>query len=157
VKNLYHYITQVARSIFFDNSSNGFTANNVQAAIEEIGASASPGFSFGREGTSSNGVWLRRVGNIETNRTGITISVTNPVITLVAYGTENVDTYSFGIYQHDGNSVNLVLLTTINVVSTRAGTQTISVATTKNKQLAIKVLSGNPNNLGVDLILKGSV
>lgn len=156
MKNPYHFIKDVARSIFFDNSTNGFTSTNVQGAIEEIGASASPGFSFGREGTSSNGVWMRRVGNIETNRTGITISVNNPVLTLVSYGTETLDTYSFGIYSHDGNSVNLALLATVTVTASRAGTQTLSVATTKNKQLAVKVLSGNATNLGVDLILKGS-
>lgn len=29
------WIKDVARSIFFDNSTNGFTSTNVQAAIEE--------------------------------------------------------------------------------------------------------------------------
>jgi len=32
------YISQVARSVPFDNSSNGFTANETQAAIEEVKA-----------------------------------------------------------------------------------------------------------------------
>lgn len=33
------FISQVAESIPFDNSSNGFAAENVQAAIEEVNVS----------------------------------------------------------------------------------------------------------------------
>ena len=43
----------VAASIPFDNSTNGFDSDNVQEAIEETRASASPGFSFGRSGNVS--------------------------------------------------------------------------------------------------------
>jgi type II secretory pathway component HofQ len=43
--------SEVAESIPFDNSTNGFVAEDVQAAIEEINnvvdTSASPGFTWG--------------------------------------------------------------------------------------------------------------
>lgn len=150
--------SQVADEIPFDNDNNGFNAEDVQSAIEEIGASASPGFSFGREGSSGAGTWLRRVGNIESNRTGVAIPISNPTITRISCGTENIATYSVGIYEHEGNSINLTLLTTVSVTSSRFETFTVSVTATEGKQLAARCLStsaGNPNNLGVDVVLSG--
>jgi len=150
--------TQVAESIPFDNDGNGFDSDNVQEAIEEIGASASPGFSFGREGSSGNGTWLRRVGNIESNRTGVAIPISNPRITRISCGTENVATYDVGVYEHEGNSINLTLLTTVSVISSRFETFTVDIAATEGKQLAVRCLNpsaGNPNNLGVDIVLSG--
>lgn len=159
MKNPLHFITQVARSIFFDNSSNGFSSNNVQNAIEEIGSSASPGFSFGREGSSGAGTWLRRVGNIESNRTGVPVPIASPRLVKIACGTENIATYSVGIYQHEGNSVNLTLLTTVSVVSSRFQTFNVNVAAAEGKQIAARCTAtsgGNPKNLGVDIVIKGS-
>lgn len=150
--------TAVASSVPFDNAGNGFDSDNVQEAIEEIGASASPGFSFGREGSSGNGTWLRRVGNIESNRTGVAIPISNPRLTRISCGTENIATYQVGIYEHEGNSINLTLLTTVSVTASRFETFTVDVPATEGKQLAVRCLnpmSGNPNNLGVDIVLSG--
>lgn len=149
----------IAEDVDFDNSTNDFVSDNVQDALEEIGASASPGFSFGREGSAGSGTWLRRPGNIESNRTGVTIPITNPKITTIAVGTENIATYDVGVFEHDGNSINLTLLTTVSVSSSRAETfDGLSVSATQGKQLAVRVTStsaGNPTNLGVDIVLTG--
>lgn len=153
------FTTQVAASVPFDNTGTDFTSDNVQDALEETAASASPGFSFGREGSSGAGTWLRRTGNIESNRTGVTIPISSPVITTIATGTENVATYSVGIYEHEGNSVNLTLLTTISVTSSRTSFTTgLSISATQGRQLAVRCESnsgGNPNNLAVDIVLSG--
>ena len=148
---------QVAKSIPFDNSTNGFTATELQSAIEEIGASASPGFSFGR-GSAGAGTWLNRVGEIPSNRAGVTIGINNPLITNVYTSTEDLQTYTLGVYQHDGNSINLSLLGTVSVTNARVGNFQVSFTATKGKQLAVKVISATAsiNNIGVDLILKGN-
>lgn len=151
--------TPVAKSIPFDNVGTSYTATDVQGALLETGVSASPGFSFGREGSSRNGTWLRRVGNIESNRTGVPIPVNSPTITMISCGTENIATYSVSIYQHDGNSINLTLLTTVNVVAKRYEVFYVNVPAITGKQIAVRCTGssgGNPSNLGVDLVIKGS-
>lgn len=154
-------ITPVAESIPFDNSSNEFISDNVQNAIEEIGASASPGFSFGREGSSANNTWLRRVGNIESNRVGVPVPVSSPQIVKIACATENIITsYQVHIYQHEGNSVNLTLIGTVTVTGVRYQTFDVSWPIDEGKQLAVRcgvTSGGNPTNLGVDLVIKGGM
>ena len=149
--------TQVASSVPFDNESNGFSSTDVQGAIEEIGASASPGFSFGRSSANS-GTWLNRVGEIPSNRTGVTIGINSPVVVNVFTSSENVETYTVGIYEHDGDSINLTLLGTVSVTSARGGLFDVNFATTKGKQLAVRIISsvGILQNIGVDIILKGN-
>lgn len=154
---LKYKISDVAGTVPFDNTSNGFSSDNVQDAIEEIGASASPGFSFGR-GSASTGTWLNRVGEIPSNRTGVTIGINSPIVTKVFCASENVDTYTIGIYDHDGDSINLNLLGTVTVTAARVGNFTTSFTTSTGKQLAVRVTTatGTVQNLGVDVILAGS-
>lgn len=155
--SLRDYFVQVARSIFFDNSTNGFTSDNVQEAIEEIGASASPGFSFGRSSTTGAGTWLLRVGSIPSNKTGIPLGISSPVITNIQVGNEVISTFDIEIYEHEGNEVNLTLLTTVSIVSSRTAVFSINISATSGRQLAAKVSSGSGKNIGVDIILKGDV
>ena len=148
----------VAESIPFDNSGNSFNADSVQDAIEEVGASASPGFSFGRNGALSAPTWLRRPGNVPSNRAGVTIPIANPVITQISCSNRNIETYDVRIYEHDGNEVNLTLLTTVSVVAARGGVFSVSVSATEGKQLAARLWSsssGNIRDLGVDVVLVG--
>ena len=150
--------TPVAASIPFDNDSNGFTSDDVQAAIEEIGASASPGFSFGRSGQLSQNTWLRRPGNVPSNRAGVTVAISSPTIVKVSCSNRNIETYTLEVYEHEGNSVNLTLLGSVNVVSARGGIFDVSFSVTQGRQLAVRLGStstGDVRDLGVDLILTG--
>ena len=151
------YIPPIAEDVEFDNSTNGFTATNVQDAIEEIGASASPGFSLGRSSTTGAGTWLLRVGSIPSNVTGIPMGISNPILTNIQVGNEDIASFSIEIYEHEGNSVNLTLLTTVNIVSSRTAIFSVNVPATQGRQLAAKVSSGTARNPAVDLILKGAV
>jgi hypothetical protein len=147
-----------AENVFFDNSTNGFSSDNTQDAIAEIGASASPGFSFGRSGSLSQNTWLRRPGNVPSNRAGVTIPIANPVITKVSCSNRNVETYDIEIYEHEGNEVNLTLLTTLSVVSARGAIFNVNISATEGKQLAARLgntSTGNVRDLGVDVVLKG--
>lgn len=150
--------TTVAESIPFDNDTNGFTSEDVQGAIEEIGASASPGYSFGRSGNLSQNTWLRRPGNVPSNRAGITVSIVSPKIIKVSCSNRNVETYEIKIYEHEGNQVNLVLLQTLTVNSSRGDVFDVDIVVTEGKQLAVRLgntFSGNVRDLGVDLVLSG--
>jgi len=150
-------IIPVAEDVDFDNDTNGFASENVQDAIEEIGASASPGFSFGR-GNANNGTWLRRVGNIPSNRTGVTIGIQNPVVTQIFVSNRNIETYTVGIYEHEGNSINLTLLGTVNVVAARGATFNVAFTATQGRQLAVRIetVVGSLQDPGCDVILTGN-
>jgi len=157
MQDLKLFIPPIASDVEFDNSTNGFTSDNVQSAIEEIGASASPGFSLGRSSTTGAGTWLLRVGNIPSNVTGIPMGISNPILTNIQIGNEDIATFSVEIYEHEGDSVNLTLLTTVTVTSSRTGIFSVNVPATQGRQLAAKISSGTARNPGVDLILKGGV
>lgn len=151
--------TPVADSIPFDNEVNGFASDNVQDAITEIGASASPGFSFGRSGSLNNNTWLRRPGNVPSNRAGVTVSINNPVVVGVSCANRNVETYDVEIYEHEGNSNNLTLLGTVTVSGATSQSFAVNFVATQGRQLAVRLgdtFSGNVRDLGVDLTLIGS-
>jgi len=137
----------------------GFTAETVAEGFAEVGASASPGFSFGRSGALAPNTWLRRPGNVPSNRAGVTININNPVITQIACANRNVETYDVEIYEHEGNSVNLTLLGTVNVINATSDIFDVNLTATKGKQIAVRLgstSSGNVRDLGVDITLVGS-
>lgn len=147
--------TQRAIDTPFDNTSNGFTSQNVQGAIEEIGASASPGMSFGRNGGLLASTWLQNEG-VPSNSAGRYVAIANPRVAQVAASSDTVSTYTITIYEHDGNSVNLNPLGTMTVTAARGGSANVNWPTSTGKQLAVRMTSGTSNNLIVALILKGN-
>jgi len=149
-------LPKTASELPFDNSTNGFTSSDVQGAIEEIGASASPGYSFGRAGNLPSGTWLNRPGGVPSNKSGITLFINNPEIIKIACSTEKLNTYDLTIYEHDGDELNLTTLGIISVVNVRSKITSVNYTATTGKQLAIKISSGSAKNLGVDLQLKGN-
>lgn len=146
--------TPVAISIPFDNSQNDFTATNVQAAIEEIGASASPGFTWARSGGLLASSWLFNDG-ILSNLTGRLVPLTDASIARIFVSNQNVSTYQVTIFSHDGDSINLTSLTTVTVTNSRGGSVAVNIPVETNKQLAVRLTSGSAANIIVGLILKG--
>lgn len=148
-----------ASNVTFNNTSNGFAATDIQSAIEESGASASPGFSFGRSGTVTGNTWLRRPGNVPSNRAGVTIPINNPVISEVSCSNRNVDSYTLEIWEHEGDLTNDTLLGTVSITSARGGVFTVSFPSSKGKQIAVRLANGGGSvrDLGVDVVIKGSV
>lgn len=147
--------TPVARSIPFDNSSNGFTSNQVQGAIEEIGASASPGFSWGRNGGLLAGTWLQNDG-VNSNSAGRYVGIDNPRVVLFFCSSNTVSTFTLTLYSHDGASVNLTALGTLTVTAARGAVAAVNFPTSKGKQLACRITAGSADDLVAGVILKGT-
>ena len=152
-----------AFSVPFDKTNTpalGFVSDTTQEAIEEIRASSnnatSPGYPFGKSGNTTNGSWLLRVGSVPSNKTGYNIGSYNSVLYEVSVGTENIDTYDLKIYQHDGDFLNPVLITTVSVVATRKATYSVSFSLTRNKHIAVQLVNGSAKNIGVDLQITGT-
>lgn len=147
--------TPVAESVPFDNDSNGFVADDVQGAIEEINGSASPGFSFGRSGNLSANTWLQNEG-VNSNRAGRWVYINDAVVERIYVGSENIDTYDVAIYHHDGDQVNLTFVGSVSVTAARGAKFTVSFAVPTDKQLAVRVENGSAKNLVVGLELSGN-
>lgn len=134
----------------------------VEVTLEDLlngGTGASPGFSFGRNGNVSAGTWLRRPGNVPSNRAGVTIPVDNPVVREVSCSNRNIDNYTLEIWEHEGNLVNQNLLGTISVVSARGGTFAVNFPTSRGKQIAVRLATGGGGvrDLGADVVIRGNV
>lgn len=150
------YTSSVAKSIPFDNSTNGFISEDTQSAIEEIASSTSPGFTWGRSGNIPSGTWLLN-DSVPSNKAGRTIVLTSAKIVKIFTASEELDTYNLDIYSHDGNEINLTLVTTLIVTSSRTGDSgAVSISVPFRKQLATKVSSGSAKNLIVGIIMQGS-
>lgn len=148
-----------AQNIPYDNTASELLATDVQEGIDElatsVATSASPGFSWGRAGNNSN-TWLQNEG-VPSNKAGRAITFTDPRIVRIFTATEDAATYTLEIYEHEGNSINLTLLTSLSVTSSRTGDSgAIEIAATEGRQLAILLSSGSAKNIVVGLQLSGS-
>jgi len=138
------------------------TAETVQEGFEEmciklgnINNTSTPGFSFGRSSNVNNGTWLL-CETVPSNKAGRYVYINNAVIETVFVGSETISTYDLEIYAHDGDSVNLALLGTVSIVSSRGGAFSLGQAVATNKHLAIKLVNGSARNIVAGLELSGT-
>lgn len=118
--------------------------------------SASPGFNWGRSGNANEGTWLLN-DTVPSNKAGRTISLIGSKLIKIFTANENISTYVIGIYEHDGDSINLTLIDSITVTTARGFTKISSVDITNGKQLAAKVISGSAKNVQVGVLLTGNL
>lgn len=150
----------VAESVPFDNDTNDFIAEDVQAAIEEVNqtlvTSASPGFSFGRSSNVNSGTWLQ-CETVPSNKAGRFVYISNPVIKNIFISNEQISTFNVSVYSHEGDEVNLTLIDTVSVVSSRGGTFAIDAPIASGVQLALRITSGSARNIVCGLELSGTI
>lgn len=149
---------QVAETVPFDNSTNGFMSEDVQAAIEELAntvdTSASPGFTWGGSGNITSNSWLIN-DSVPSNKAGRSIFLTNATLEYVFVRCEIAATFDIEVYEHDG--ATFTLITTVSIVASRAGDFPIaSLPLTTGKELAMKLSTGSAKNPVVGCVLRGS-
>lgn len=149
--------TSVATQVPFDNTGTDFTAENVQDALVEVGASASPGFNFGRSANVGTGTWLLVTGSVPSNRSGITVALSNAEVKEIYVANQDVSTFDITVYEHEGDETNLTSLGTVSITSSRSASFAVSYTVTTGRQLAVRLTSGSAKNLNVGLQLSGSV
>lgn len=147
----------VAGTVPFDNAANGFVADEVQGAIEELAeaasSGASPGFSFGRSGNTPSNAYLLNEG-VPSNTTGRPVYLTNGHITQLSVANEIVSTFSIQLEEHDGTT--FTTLGTFSVTALRSQKFSgLNIAITSGKELAVKVASGSCKNPIVTVYVKG--
>lgn len=149
------FMSAVAQSVPFDNTSTSMVSDNVQDAILEIGSSASPGFGFGKSGNNTAGTWLQ-CETVPSNVTGRYVYINTPIVKRVFVGNELVGTYSIQVWQHDGNLTNAVLLGTVTVTSALTGDFVVNYPTSRGKYLGLKISNGSVKNIVAGLELSGN-
>lgn len=139
----------VARSVPFDNSTNGFAATEVQSAIEEVSASsfaASKAFTFASyNGNANSGRYLEFFNGIDSSVAPIRVIGALNVVTIVARSTS---TSTCTIEYYDIAPVTPTLLYTQTFT---AASEVVSIGSTSvplftvpaNGKLAIKIGSGS--------------
>lgn len=141
--------TPHANEIPFDNSTNGFTSDRVQPAIEELQTqvltSASPGFSFGRSGVCNASTYLQ-CETVPSNISGRWVYINSAVVTRVFVSNENTTTFKLEILYHGGKEVGLTSLGTITVTAAKGGSFSVSWAVPSNKQIAVRMATDTPNS-----------
>jgi len=154
--------TPHANEIPFDNSTNGFTADRTQPAIEELKnqvvTSASPGFSFGRSGNISKGAYLQN-DSVPSNIVGRYVYISSAYVTKVFVGNELSGTFKYEVLYHNINEVGLTLLGSVTVTATYGGAFTVSWAVPTGTYLCIRVASDStdaPKNVVCGLELRGT-
>jgi hypothetical protein len=152
----------IAKSVPFDNSSNGFTSTDVQGAIEELksnaAVSASPGFSFGRSGVSTAGTYLQNE-TVPSNISGRWVYIQNAAVTHVFVSNELTTTYTIEILYHDGNGIGLTSLGTVTVTTAKGEDFPVNWPVPHNKQIAVRIATttaNSPKNVVCGLQLTGT-
>lgn len=128
-----------------------------QLKTNPLRISSNPGYSFGRSGNVPANSWLASEG-IPSNKVGIPFGLSNGTLEGIWVGGEDIDTYDIEVYEHEGDEVNIILIDTVSVVTSRTATFVIvsPQSLTKDRQLAVRVVNGSGKNIKVYLDVKGS-
>ena len=135
----------------------------VLAFIEEfvfeaiVKSGPSPGYTWGRSGNLTDGAWLLN-DTVPSDRTGRPLILTNPKLVAIGAKNEVTNTYTLGIYEHDGPGSVYTQKDTIVVTATRGNYKllTTPIALTAGKELGMKVESGSCKNVEAFAIITGS-
>lgn len=157
------WITQVARSIFYDDQNIPTNlGDTVQEALDNLYQTtqvvASPGFVFGYGGNAPNNTWFNNE-EVPSNKVGVPVRFSSASIQEINIGVEDLTNMDVSVYEHDGDEIALTLLTTVSIVvgDGRTKTHSVNVPVSTGRQLAIRITSGSSKNPKVTLLIKGEL
>lgn len=154
--SLRDYFIQVARSIWFDNSINGFTSDNVQEAIEEAKAQAEgfprAGIRSTHNGTVNNLNWIGPNELLPNNP--LLVAPINLKINEITWSSSNINV-AFRI-QFRLNSRTGTIVYTLTVTSPNSGSGFVSnvdVLLNAGQTIHAQYLDDGNNVVDLDLVL----
>jgi hypothetical protein len=155
---------QVAEQTPFDNDTNGFVADNVQDAIEEIQnnaeVTATPGFTWGDSGAIKNAYLLN--DNVASNSSGRVVTLDGFITTLFIATDLDTDQYTLEIRRRVGNTFTTIasLVASSSDGFRKYYDDNVNIAVTKGDELSAYIKkSGNKGatNPVCGIIIKGSI
>lgn len=122
---------------------------------QKVTVSASPGFTWGRSGTATNGTYLLNDG-VPSNVAGRQVPVTTGVITTVFVDSELPRTFNISIFKHTDP---FTILVTVSIIAAKGGTFNIPLPPTVTSAdiLGARVTAGSPRNPVVGIIIRGTL
>lgn len=151
------FVTPVAKSIPFDNETNGFTSTDAQAAIEETKnvavAVVSPGFTWGRSGNIPTNTYLLN-DTVPSNLTGRIVPFAG-LIDKIYVSCENTSTFTVTVQKRSGASFVDLFSASLSAERIKVSSPS-SVAVSALDELSIKITSGSCKNPVVGIVIKGS-
>ena len=117
--------------------------------------SASPGFTWGRSGTVTDGTWLLNDTG-PANKSGRRNFLSGAEVIKVFVSSEVIATFDVEVYEHTGIGTE-VLLDTVSVVAKRSDDFSTSISLTTGKELSVKIANGTATNPQVGLIIIGKL
>jgi len=133
-------ITQVAKSVPFDNSTNGYIADNTQDAIEETKSTAGQAryaIVFAYNGNASNR-WLELFQSNPSNDTPFVIAEPSAVVAMALSNSNDTATGTMTLYK------NGVLLDDLSVTSGQTAYETgVYHLLSPGDELSVKVTAGS--------------
>lgn len=116
------YFVQVAKSLWFDNSTNGFNSSDVQGAIEEAKTYGEgfprAGLVLTHNGTVSNGTWINYSELLSNPRILFPVRIRLKELTWVNVNT-NLGSFTLNIYKN--TQTNLIYTYTPTAAERTAG------------------------------------
>ncbi len=132
--------TQMAITTPFDNSTNGFTATEVQSAIEEAKSTAEGKaryvVNFGFDGNASSGRWLETVPNVGSNVSGYVVAKP-AILKELSLSCAGSSTVTIGLYR------NASQIATIVMSAQKTAYEDKNVNLNAGDALSAKVVSGS--------------
>lgn len=145
--------SEVAKSVPFDNSTNGFTSEETQSAIEEAfqaGANASRGPTVcGFDGNGGTGRWLEFFANNPSNNSPFIVAepselIAVSIVSAVASSTGTVTIYS------NGSSI-----TTISLSSQKKNAiSELTIPLSSLDEISVQITSGSISRPTVFLFIR---
>lgn len=158
IGDFYLFSKPLASEVSYDNTSSGLTADNVQAALDEVGntaaVSASPGFTWGGSGTKNAGTYLLN-DTVPSNLSGRSVPLASGVISSVFVALSEAGTVELVIQKRSGGS--FVTIGSIALTAERVKIDaTLNAAVTYGDELAVKIESGSCKDPIVGIVIKGA-
>jgi hypothetical protein len=138
---------------------SGYENYSVIGCFNEIfnksAISASPGFTWGRKGTSNAGTWLLN-DDVVSFITGRNFPLYNGELNQLSISNGASNTFVLGFYEHDKTTYTQLATVTFTA-ETRKTVNFTGVTVTKDKELACKIESGSCSDIVVQAILRGAI
>lgn len=152
------FVSQVAKSVPFDNATNSFTSTEVQSALEELHtlilatqANNRIYAKFSHDGNSSSGRWLAHGPNIPSNETSYVVAETCKLRTVTmaaaASATTTATIYKNGV---SAQTISLAAQTVNRVAS-------LNISFAVNDLVSVKITSGSTSKPIVGLYFEVTI
>jgi len=147
-------IAQVAESVPFDNDTNGYVSEDVQAAIEETkeeAGAARMAVNFGYDGNASANTWLQTFKGVSSRNSPFVVAEEG-TLTSLSVSFRNNSTVEFTVYINNSATSNILTVTSNNRGFVSGLSQSLAVG----DEISVRMTSGSSRDTSFWIKIKTS-